>query len=195
MSEKPPLKQRNFWFWLISFFLTFGIGYIIYLYINFEDLNQLDRYPKSQSIPSTETDKILIIILIVLTGGIGILLAHYVKFQKLHDYLKYHPRKQTQHCPSGLRATIFTLFTGCISALAWVPFWIITPILSGFVNNNGMGTTILIVALIFGLLLGLGAITLAIYLTVLNYQWQKAYNERVQLLLKENNPNFPEESS
>lgn len=185
MSERPSLKQRNFWLWFILFFVTFGIGYLVYLYLNYEDLNRLDLYPKPQSIPSTETEKILIIVLVILTGGIGILLAHYVKFQKFHDYLKYHPQKQTQQCPSGLKVVIVSLFTGCVSGLIAVPFWVITSILSGIFGNNEIWTSSMIIALVFGILLGLGAIILASYLTVLNYRWQKAYNERVQLLLQE----------
>lgn len=185
----PQLERRNFWLWFLLSFVT-GIFGIIYLYINISDLNKLDQYPKPKGVPSTHIDEDTMIILGVIGVVVGflpfvMLYYNYLKFEKLHNYITYHPRKQEKVPISGGEYLKWTI-------LIFVLFLIgtIVPVL-GIVIPSVLGggyTAVFIIMIILGIGFFIGGIVIAIKLVLKTAEWQEAYNERVLMI----DPQAPE---
>lgn len=184
-SELPELVQRNYIIWLILSIFT-GIFGIIYLFIIIEDLNKLDKYPRPTNVPSTKIDTTTIIIWLVAGYLTGILLpfamayTYHQIFGKLHNYIVAHPQKQTKNTVSGSYITKYYIF------LYIFVFLMTACLIAGSVLFTMMGYLTLYIALIVvGGLISLIVSGMGIYMYILQYKWQEAFNERVRII----NPN------
>ncbi|MFX1537155.1 MAG: zinc-ribbon domain-containing protein [Promethearchaeota archaeon] len=181
----PPLETRNFWAWYLLSLVSGGIAMLIYMYLNFEDLNKLAAYPRPREVPSPEVDTQLVLILFIvsfITGGSGgsivMIYLYYLKFQKLHDYLQYHPQKQETIPLEGTKIVILQIMS-CIGIVCFFPLFFIPVFL--FLGNNVVFISLIILAVIAFIVL----IGITIYFLIESAKWQQAYNERVLMI----NPN------
>ena len=194
----PQLVQRNYLIWLLLSFVT-GIFGLIYIYIVFEDLRNLDKHPKPKGVKSTYIDQsqyILYIVLYVL--GLAII-ANYLIYSKkyglFNDYLDTHPQKQT-NLPS--RNYIKLMIGRDVLLILMTGFMIAGSLLIGLSYDYGgyltiveigppttaMLTLVPLLAMLFSIggLCFIGVMIIGIYLFVLDYRWQEAMNERVRMI-------------
>jgi len=186
-NQPPELVRRQFWLWYVLSLVT-GIFYYVYLYMNYEDLNKLDKYRENKEVPSTYTDTQKIIMLLV----VGVLLSFvYVfiwlylmrkKYDLLYNYIRYSPRKQEIIPMPGDKHTKIAV-SGFILLYVSIglPFLIYIPA----INTVTFAWSLLILVAV---LMFIGAIVCFFYLLVQENKWQQAYNERVLMI----NPNTPE---
>ncbi|NHJ04655.1 MAG: zinc-ribbon domain-containing protein [Candidatus Heimdallarchaeota archaeon] len=181
----PELVQRNYLLWLVLSIVT-GIFSFIYLYFIIEDLNKLDNYPRPKNVPSTKIDTTQVIIWLVVGYVTGILLPFamvYIysqTFGKLYDYINSHPMKQTKNTVSGRYITAFFIieFTFILLMTAGI---IVAAILGPLYGNYALFIGVIIASVLMTLIVcGMG-----IYMYILQYRWQEAFNERVRII----NPN------
>jgi hypothetical protein len=179
MSYLPHLEQRNFWLWFVITICTFGIGGIVYMYLNLDDLNKLDKYPRPKGVPSTEVSLALVIVLCCCLPPIGAIIAQYYKFDKLHNYIKYHPQKQRTQVVSGGKFLLISIIGAIIisgaSSVMGTAFSIIA--------STGTPGPWFLISRLFTAFTSLLSLGLSIYILILNYQWQEAFNERARMLL------------
>lgn len=179
-QQLPILNQRSFWLWLLLSIITLGIGGLIYLYLNLDDLNRLDKYPRPANVPSTKNETVILILLALCLPPIGLFIAMYVKFHKLQRYLAAHPVRGSQQVASGGKVLTIMLFSAFMSVASSLVYRIKMYFFPGPIGPVVYVTTALI---------GIVGLILAIVLLVYNYHWQEAYNERVRLLTENNTPN------
>ena len=170
------LVKRNYLLWFFLSFTWFGLA--VYRLYNYSDLLVLDRYERPNEVPSPALETAIQ----VMTGITYVFffltpfifpIINYHKFQRLHDYIIYHPEKQRYIPITGRNAalrTIFLFINATIGTLLLV-------FLSSF---NQQGTHIA-VAITGGVFI-LSAIICSYSLARASNNWQKALNERITLL-------------
>ncbi|MBD3191270.1 MAG: hypothetical protein GF308_11530 [Candidatus Heimdallarchaeota archaeon] len=187
----PQLERRNYWLWFLLSIVT-GVFGIIYLYMNITDLNKLDRYPKPRGVPSTNIKEDTMIILGVIGLVVGFLpfvmiYYNYLKFEKLHNYIMYHPRKQEKVPISGGEFLKQTILSYVLVLLGVILPGIGISIAMAFLTGNSF-IVVMIVMIIVGVCFFIAGIVISIKLIFKNAEWQEAYNERVLML----DPQAPE---
>ncbi|MFW9924168.1 MAG: zinc-ribbon domain-containing protein [Candidatus Thorarchaeota archaeon] len=180
-SKLPQLVARSYWIWfLIS--LVLSIFSMIYLYLNFEDLNKLNQYPRPKEVSSTEVNMTTIIILgiISIICGLGFFIMPYIiylKFKLLYDYINSHPTKQNTIPISGQKYVKY--FFICIGI---VIIGLIFIALSQTVFYS-MGDFLPIFSMIIGNFIAfIPVIVFGIYMLIQSAKWQEAYNERAYIV-------------
>lgn len=169
------LHKRNFWV-MFPFFITWFF-LVVYLLTNSQDLENLSKHSLPPEVPNPRLPDLISF----LTGVSYILfplaiiirpIFYYYKFQRLHDYLEFHPEKQETIPINGTIAciynTLFFLFT--------ITGSILLAIFSLGTVGGIIGLITLIVGLIFCALLSIASNT-----------WQKALNERIDILYSDEN--------
>ncbi|MBD3192471.1 MAG: DUF4234 domain-containing protein [Candidatus Heimdallarchaeota archaeon] len=182
MSRRPPLEQRNFWLWMVLSICTFGICGLIYSIFNIIDLNNLAKYPRPKKVPSPEIDDTLLIIIILLMvfTGIGGIVLVFLKFQRLHEYIKYHPKKQSYQVPSGLKVLLVNILAPIIGGIIILIVFVIDIFV---LANTGPNQFALVLPIVGAVIFGIIMLILVIYNIIVNYRWQEAYNERARMLM------------
>ncbi|MBD3192029.1 MAG: hypothetical protein GF308_15385 [Candidatus Heimdallarchaeota archaeon] len=108
MSKKYG-EIRSFWAWFFFGICTIGIGYAIYYYLNFIDLNtHFNRAGLHDRVPSTQVSAVLMAILCILLPGIGSLIAMYQKYSILHEHVKLS--RGRRNIPDGISIVLLNLF-------------------------------------------------------------------------------------
>ncbi len=204
-QELPRLVQRNYLVWFLLTILTGFIG-LVYIYFVFDDLKNLDKYPKPAGVKSTAINQNTIIIVIILyLLGLSVI-ANYIingkKYGMFNDYLDTHPQKQ-MNLPSKnyiklmifrdiiqfigygfLLAGFFILYASAFeSAGGYISITNIGPL------SSLMALSANILAIVFfslGSIFYIPGLIIAIYMIVLDFRWQEAMNERVRII----DPNF-----
>jgi hypothetical protein len=173
----PILVRRNFLIWWLLSYIASPI-YLLYLYYNFEDMNNLELARPHKEGPSLKTDKDNMIIYLVLSALIPffIIILIYWKYDKFYNYLEYNSAKNQTMPISGkkqiglLITMVSTLIIGSV-----LLYLLVLPIVFNLIW-------------LMGLFIGLGAacllvgVVLSFYYIYTEYIWQKAMNERVLMI-------------
>jgi uncharacterized integral membrane protein len=185
----PHLETRNYWIWFLLMFLFSPMG-LIYTYVNLEDLKKLDKYPRPSYVPSTYVDPTKWIIILIVTSFIGLsafvsIYINYLKFEKLHNYIKAHPQKQSTIPASGNKIIWLSIlgFLPGLVALILVLIFALIPLATtsdpyAFLYSFSYPVGILIAISALAIV----SIPLSIIRLFLNARWQEAYNERVLMI-------------
>ncbi|MCG3218264.1 MAG: zinc-ribbon domain-containing protein [Candidatus Heimdallarchaeota archaeon] len=94
-SYKQTSAPTRIWInWMIISLCTMGIGYLVYIYLNFEDTrSHWNRHHLSKNIPNSErldTDPNLVIIMLLLCFFyIPIFILIFIKHEKMYKHLTY----------------------------------------------------------------------------------------------------------
>lgn len=162
--------------WLLSYVAS--PIYTVYLYFNFEDLNNLAQVRPPKEGPSLIIDKNNILIYIVLSLFIPffIIIVRYWKYDKFYKYLEYNSvENQTMPISGkkqlGLSIALFALLFGgsTFMGLLALPIVFYEIWLMGLFIGLGLAL----------LLTGMG---LSFYFIYTEYIWQKAMNEQVLMI-------------
>ncbi|MEA2070188.1 MAG: hypothetical protein U9O98_02765, partial [Asgard group archaeon] len=142
------------------------------------DMNKLDQYPKPQGVPSMHSEPVLLLLLLICLPPIGGIVITYLKFNKFHNYLKYHPIKSTHQVASGLKALLISLGGGILSALVSTVFSFLSQLIAA---SGGNPQVIFPIYSSIAGLVGLVSLGLSIWSLILHYQWQEAMNDRIRI--------------
>ncbi len=173
----PLLVRRNFLIWWLLSMVASPL-YMVYLYFNFEDMNNLELARPHKEGPSLETNKDNIILYLVLSAFIPffIIIVRYWKYDKFYNYLEYSSMKN-QTMPISGKKQIGLLIT------------MVSTLIIGSVLLNLIALPIVFNLIwLMGLFIGLGAacllvgVVLSFYYIYTEYIWQKAMNERVLMI-------------
>ena len=95
----PLLVRRNFLIWWLLSMVASPL-YMVYLYFNFEDMNNLELARPHKEGPSLVTNKDNIILYLVLSAFIPffIIIVRYWKYDKFYNYLEYSSMKNKPIC-------------------------------------------------------------------------------------------------
>ena len=184
----PQLEIRSFWMWFLLGIITFGIASIAYLYYNIKDLEKLAQHPAPAGVksPTIDTSNLLLFVIIGLFTGLLsllMLIGTYLKFQKLHEYIKSHPQKQHTLPVSGGKYLLISIGSSlCIGMLSYG-----VAIPASFIPDPATAVIVMVVMSVVLVLVSLGV---SIYILIQSANWQKAYNERARMLC----PGTPEKS-
>lgn len=173
----PVLVRRNFLIWWLLSYIASPI-YMVYLYFNFEDMNNLELAKPHKEGPSLEMDKDKMMLYLVLSVFIPffIFILRYWKYDKFYNYLEFNSVKNQTMPISGRKQLGLTiaLFVMMISgsilvSLTALPivfdeFWLMWVFI-------GVGGACMLVGMV-----------LSFYFYYTEYIWQKAMNERVLMI-------------
>lgn len=170
------LRKKNFWFWFPFWFTWIGMS--VYFINNLQDLEALNREPKpNNEVPSTSVPAVVSILVFLSYVLIPLIiishpLFYYFKFQRLNNYLKYHPQKQDTKVIDGSITCMFSIF-----------FFLFTPTGIAFITTYLANNSTFLIAGIIFLVIGVGS---SIFLIIASYLWQTALNERIDLIKSHN---------
>jgi len=173
----PVLVRRNYLIWWLLSYVASPMS-LLYLYYNFEDMNNLELARPHKEGPSLTTEKNNIIIYIVLSALIPFVLivVRYWKYDKFYKYLEYNSMKnQTMPISGKKMLTVSILMFSLMIIGITLLYLLILPIVINL---------IWLMALFIGLgsafiLVGMG---LGFYFIYTEYIWQKAMNERILMI-------------
>jgi hypothetical protein len=175
--DAPVLVRRNYLIWWLLTYLVSPLAYL-YLFYNFEDLNNLLQARPPKEGPSLFTDKNNVLMYIVLSVFIPffIVIVRYWKYDKFYKYLEYSATKNQTIPLSGKKQL-------------WLSIGMLILVMGGSTFFGLMGLPIVFYEMwLFGLFIGLGiALTLVgmglgFYSIYAEYIWQKAMNEQVLMI-------------
>ncbi|MFW9924198.1 MAG: zinc ribbon domain-containing protein [Candidatus Thorarchaeota archaeon] len=177
-----PLPKRNEYFWFILTLFSGGLIGVIYLVINFKDLNKLNKFPKTPQVESIETTVKSFLFGMctcsIVTLGLFILFyPFYRKFQLLYDYFEQHPiKQQTKIISGGGYAIISTIITVLL----------IGGLFIGDAFNLYSITNQTALNVMFAISIVCYSFSIGLYLLLMyfNLIWQQAFNERADIVNK-----------
>ncbi|NHJ41148.1 MAG: zinc ribbon domain-containing protein [Asgard group archaeon] len=176
------LIRRNYIIWFLLS-MAFSPFMYFYLYFNFMDLNELEKYTPNKEGPSlkTDLDKLIIELVISFLIPFYIFVIYYRKYKLLSEYLEYNQKNQKTFPISGKRRLIHTL-------LAFFLILISSTCIALGPSLVFLSSIYLAIFLPIGIVLMIIAIGISIYLIYCEYKWQEALNERILMI----NPNAQE---
>ncbi|MFW9922799.1 MAG: hypothetical protein ACFFDW_05860 [Candidatus Thorarchaeota archaeon] len=171
-KDKPlaleKLPQRNYLVWFALGIISFGIMFIVYLYLNLEDLEKHSMYPneyKARPIEISASSILILFIVSVCFLFIPILwYIYYKKYATLYYHLKDQSRETAPNKIIHPAYYLTPLILSNVLALVHPIVYTITTI--------DIRTTF---PILFWILVGF-IIALSIIVFILDYFWQKAYN-------------------
>jgi hypothetical protein len=181
-AERANLVRRSYLIWFLLTMVISAFNFV-YLYFNFQDLNELDKATPNKEGPpiKTESDKIIIYMVLSLFIPFFMFPVVYWKYDKLYKYLKANPMKQKTMPISGKKRLTYQILMFFFSLIGGV-------LIS--VGTYFYDPLILYILMPLGSVLLLVGMGLGIYIIVCDYRWQEALNERILQI----NPNAPEKS-
>ena len=172
---RKPLIARNFILWYLISMVASPLM-MIYLYFNFQDLNNLDEFERPTKVPVMDINMTTILILMVLGFlGLGIFTfpyLYYLKWEKLYQYLESDPNKQKNKIDSGKK--IAGIYAGYMALV--ILFSIGYALFSVFAPMYSFNAMIIIMVVFYLIVIG-GSLGFAVYYLIQSYRWQEAYNE------------------
>ncbi|MFW9924140.1 MAG: hypothetical protein ACFFDW_12715 [Candidatus Thorarchaeota archaeon] len=171
-AEYRALQKKNFWVWFLFWFTWVGMN--VYFLQNVQDLETLNKEPKPNNevpdtaIPAAVSYMIFFSHVLIPLIIIAHPLFYYFKFQRLNNYLKYHPEKQVTRVFDGYITCMFSIF-----------FFLFTPTGIVFITTYLAQNPIFYSAGIIFLIIGVSS---SIFLVVASYLWQRALNERIEMI-------------
>ncbi|NHJ46476.1 MAG: zinc ribbon domain-containing protein [Asgard group archaeon] len=178
--KRTNLVRRNFLIWFVLSMAT-GIFNYIYMYYNFEDLNELDKQTPNKEGPSLYVDpsKMLIYMVLGLFIPFFLWVVIYWKYEKLHKYIKYNNPENQRTIPMSGKKRIALYIVSFVFALLMTGAGYVIGYLGFFYSYS---TIILGVFIPLVIVFFIVAIGISIYTIICDYRWQQAYNERVLLI-------------
>jgi hypothetical protein len=179
-----PIPLRNFFTWLVLGIITLGICFLIYLYLNIEDLEKHAMYPnepKAEPIKVNTTTLLLQFVIAICFGFIPILWwIYYKKYASLYYHIHKIPR---ENAPVKIPHPVYYLLPLISSHII-----ALVPTIVGFV------TGINIITQLPGLFWGIsaGVFVLSIVTFYFDYLWQKAFNEHSIAIMEKYNVDYHE---
>ncbi len=175
--KAPVLVRRNFLIWWLLSFVASPL-YMVYLYFNFEDMNNLELARPHKEGPSLVMNKDNIILYLVLSAFIPFfsIIVRYWKYDKFYNYLEFSSVKNQTMPISGKKQLGISIA-------------MIVLLIIGAVLLNLLALPIVFNLMwLMGLFIGLGSVciiagmVLSFYYIYTEYIWQKAMNERVLMI-------------
>lgn len=170
-----PVPERNYLLWVGLGIITVGICFLVYLYLNFEDLEKHSHYPleiKAKPIKVNPSSLLILFFIAICFLFIPILwYMYYTKYSSLYNHIR-EQKKET--APVKILHPVFYMIPLVLShLLALVPtiiFWIseinIQTVFSGWYWAITAGVIIC---------------TLVTF--ILDYLWQKAFNQHSKIAM------------
>ncbi|NHJ85178.1 MAG: hypothetical protein FK734_06935 [Asgard group archaeon] len=180
-TNLTPLKKRNAIFWMVAFVVTGGLSSIIHLWLSYNDINELYKYPKGDVdfSPNNITIKTFLFgwftCTLITFGMFIIFYPYYLKFESLNEYLEKHPIKQQTKTIGGIGYAL----TGFFFILSLLGGLFAGDVVNLFtVSNPSVATFLTVLSIILYIFAGI----LYILKVYFNLNWQQAYNERAEIL-------------
>ena len=166
------VPERNYIYWFFLGIISAGIIFLIYLFLNIQDLEKHSEYPKdsrAESINVNSSQTLLFFLIAVCFGFIPVLWwIYYKKYSSLY----YHIRNQRNNtAPFKIPHPIYYMLPLICSHLL-----AIVPSIIGFAT--GMNIRIEMPTLFWGLFGGI--VVLSLIPIVLDYFWQRAFNAHIK---------------
>ncbi|MBD3189725.1 MAG: hypothetical protein GF308_03735 [Candidatus Heimdallarchaeota archaeon] len=176
-QQLPKLPIRDYWKWLLIGIFTFGLGFLVYLYITLADLEQLAKYPtepKSQPIEVNVTSYLLLFFVSICFGFIPILWwIYYKKYASLYYNLKNLGQQKAPH--KSFHPAIY------LTPIVLSHLWAIIPNILLLITGENFFSSYPAIYWIFVSIL----LILSIIILGLDYFWQRAYNSRAKRLMQQ----------
>lgn len=188
ITEQPrvaPLVRRNFLLWWALSFVASPL-YFVYIYFNFEDMNNLEERDVAKEGPSMKMEKdniIMYMILSFIIPFVGIV-VRYWKYDKFHKYLEYNYEKNQTMPISGKKYVWLTVIMILMLTIGSV---LLNLLPLPFIFTSGLMLGLFIGISVLTLIVGMG---ISFYLIYIEHIWQKAMNERILMI----DPNAEEKS-
>ncbi len=173
----PVLVRRNFLIWWLLSYVASPI-YLIYLYFNFEDLNNLVQLRPPKEGPSLKTDKNNVLIYIILSTFIPffMIIVRYWKYDKFYKYLGYNSVKNQTMPISGKKQISLSILMFSMMLIGTVLLnLLILPMVYSEFWLMGLFIALGVASLLTGMVL-------SFYFIYTDYIWQKAMNEQILMI-------------
>lgn len=172
LSQVP---ERNYLIWFILGVVTVGICFLIYLYLNIEDLEKHSHYPlelKAKPIKANASSLLLLFFISICFLFIPILwYIYYLKYASLYNHIR-EQKKDT--APIKLLHPVFYMIPLVLShTFALVPSiiqWVFKIDIKA--ANPGLFWSIFAIIIVLTLLT-----------SIMDYYWQKAFNKHNQIAM------------
>ncbi|MBK5112752.1 MAG: hypothetical protein KGD59_00755 [Candidatus Heimdallarchaeota archaeon] len=169
------VPERNYIYWALLGIISVGIVFLVYLFINIEDLEKHSQYPKdsrAESINVNASQTLLFFLIAICFGFIPVLWwVYYKKYSSLYSHIR---NQRNDTAPFKIPHTLFyVLPLICSHLLA------IVPLIIGWVIRDNVR---FVMPTLFWGLCG-GIVVLSIIPLVLDYFWQRAFNAHLKLTM------------
>ncbi len=166
------VPERNYLYWFLLGIISAGIIFLIYLFLNIQDLEKHSEYPKdsrAETLNVNSSQTLLFFLIAVCFGFIPVLWwIYYKKYSSLY----YHLRNQKNNtAPLKIPHPIYYILPLICSHLL-----AIVPSIIGFALQ--MNIRFEMPTLFWGLFGGI--IVLSVIPIVLDYFWQRAFNAHIK---------------
>lgn len=166
------VPERNYIYWFFLGIISAGIIFLIYLFLNIQDLEKHSQYPKdsrAEAINVNSSQTLLFFLIAVCFGFIPVLWwIYYKKYSSLY----YHIRNQRNNtAPFKIPHPIYYMLPLICSHLL-----AIVPSIIGFITEVNIQITM--PTLFWGLFGGI--VVLSLIPIVLDYFWQRAFNAHIK---------------
>ncbi|MEA2070520.1 MAG: DUF4234 domain-containing protein, partial [Asgard group archaeon] len=174
----PKIPIRNFFLWLGLGLVSFGIFYLVYLYLNIEDLEKHSKYPnepKAEDIDISATKILMLFLVSICFGFIPILWwIFYKKYAGFYNHIKNQSRENAPHkIPHPAYYMTLVIISNLLA---------LVPAILTFFEINLRVSYPGIFWLISSVL-----IALSIGIIILDYFWQRAFNSHSKITMKKHN--------
>jgi hypothetical protein len=169
------VPERTYIYWALLGVISAGIVFLIYLFINIEDLQKHSQYPKdprAEKINVNASQTLLFFMIAICFGFIPVLWwIYYKKYSSLYLHIR---DQRSDTAPFKIPHTIFYMLPLiCSHLLAIVP-----SIIGSAMKVN---VRLVMPTLFWGLMAGVFA--LSIIPLVLDYLWQRAFNAHLKITM------------
>ncbi len=117
----PPVPARSWGMYVLLSFITFGIAYIIYRYLNYKDLrDHYFNHPNEKAYPTYDINPDIYIILDIILAPIIVwgVYSTYKKYMLLHNHILTTPYKPFSNAPSGGTIVFVIILTILLSFIS-----------------------------------------------------------------------------
>ena len=171
--DKVP--QRNYLVWLALGIISVGIVFLIYLYLNLEDLEKHSRYPNELKAKPIEVNASSMLTLFIISICFSFIPILWYIYYKKYASLYYHLKEQNyETAPNKIVHPAFYMVPLILSHLS-----ALVPAIISLTTSINIRVEY---PLIFWLIFALVAILSIINIT-LDYFWQRAFNEHTRIAM------------
>ncbi|MBN1331053.1 MAG: hypothetical protein JXA54_16390 [Candidatus Heimdallarchaeota archaeon] len=186
-SQLEIIPERKYILWFLLGIVTIGICFLVYLFINLEDLEKHSQYPndpRAEPIRVSAMQSLTFFLVALCFGFIPILWwIYYKKYASLYDHLK---KQKNDMAPIKIPHTALYLVPLVISHLtALIPTiigWILTA------KNEEVVSIRLSIPWLFWTIWAI-VLILTLFTSVLDYFWQRAFNAHNRMTMAKININ------
>ena len=180
-----PVPERNFLLWFVLGIITVGIGFLIYLYLNLEDLEKHSHYPlelKAEPMKINTSSLLMLFFFSICCLFIPILwYMYYLKYASLYNHIR---EQKNETAPVKISRPIFYMISLVGSHLL-----ALVPSIVMLATSIDLRTTYPI----WFWILTASIIICTLITAVFDYYWQRAFNQHCKIAMI--NLNIMEESA